>query len=789
MARILIVEDEPIAAWSVREALEAAGHTIVNEVVSGSQAIQIATANLPDVVLMDIRLADDTDGLEAAKAISSTLNIPVIFLTAYADDTTIQQALATSPFGYVVKPFRRRELQTSIDIAIQRHQRERGLMASKEQLTTTLASLGDAVITVDLEGRVTFLNPVAERLTQWEQSEALGQPIETVLPLFDQNFQPITNPLLLALQSEQTQHLPDECLLRTRQGQYRYVGDSATVMRNEAGQVLGGVLIFQDITENKRVEHQLRQQANQERVLNTVALTIRRSLDLQEILDTTTGEIRQLLETDRVLIGYFGPPLQTIMAASVNPAADMAQASNRCLSSLMTSFKEQADQAQVQVIEDIELAEIAPDHRQRLQDAQVRAQLVVPIICHDNELWGLLMVQSCRTPRHWHPWEVTLIQQLTLQLVLAIQHSQLYEKSQRQARQAKLLNQIVHAIRTSLQLSAILQQTVTSVLEAFQASRCVIRLGSPLLGYFTHSVHVVSSGVERLQDSTMPICDNPLMAMLFASDSALAISDVMARPELEMLQPYFVRSHIQAVLTVAIRFQHHIKGVICLHQCDQTRDWLSDEIQLLEQVADQIAVAIDQAELYQNLKQANQELRRMAHLDGLTQVANRTAFDQYFDNEFRRHQREDISLSLIMCDVDHFKHYNDTYGHIRGDDCLRTVALALATVLKRPGDMVARYGGEEFALILPNTDAEGMQVIAEAIQAKLKQLAIPHRGLQPSFLVTVSMGLANQTQVGASTPTELIAAADWALYRAKALGRNRYAVANHPIGSASRSYG
>jgi diguanylate cyclase (GGDEF)-like protein/PAS domain S-box-containing protein len=612
MANILIVEDEPIADWSIREALEAAGHTVVNEVVSGAQAIQSAYQNKPDVVLMDIRLADDVDGVEAARTIFANCQIPVVFLTAYADDATIQQALDTAPFGYVVKPFRRRELQASVKIALQRHQREQSLTAANHQLTTTLDSLGDAVITVDLEGRVTFLNPVAEALTQWPQPEALGLDIEQVLPLFDQQRRTIENPLRVALRTKQTQHLPDNCLLKTRQGHFKYVGDSATLIRNEAGQVLGGVLIFQDVTEHKQVELELHQ---------------------------------------------------------------------------------------------------------------------------------------------------------------------LYEISQRQAQQAKLLNQIVHTIRTSLQLSDILQQTVTSVLEAFQVSRCVIRLGSPFVGHFTNSVYVAGPGVTSLTDQTMPIGGNPLLERLFVTDRAIAINDVLTETNLAPLQSYFERSQIRALLAVAIRFQRNIKGVICLHQCTSPRDWQPDEVNLLEKVADQIAVAIDQAELYQNLQKANQELRRLAHLDGLTQVANRTAFDQYFATEFRRQWRQGTSLSLIMCDVDHFKHYNDTYGHINGDDCLRMVAKAIEAVLKRPGDMVARYGGEEFAIILPNTDLAGSQVMAEAIQASIANLAIPHRDLQLSTLVTVSMGVASQSQINASKATDLIRAADHALYRAKAQGRNCYCVA------------
>lgn len=172
-------------------------------------------------------------------------------------------------------------------------------------------------------------------------------------------------------------------------------------------------------------------------------------------------------------------------------------------------------------------------------------------------------------------------------------------------------------------------------------------------------------------------------------------------------------------------------------------------------------------------KLAQDELQRLATRDGLTNVANRRAFDDRLNTEWRRASRESRALSLLMVDVDYFKDYNDTYGHQDGDDCLRRVAAALVSeVVKRAGDTVARYGGEEFAVLLPTTDPAGALVVAERIRAAVAALDLPHRRSGVASHVTVSIGVASAHDTANSMPARLIAAADAALYRAKHTGRN-----------------
>jgi diguanylate cyclase (GGDEF)-like protein len=173
------------------------------------------------------------------------------------------------------------------------------------------------------------------------------------------------------------------------------------------------------------------------------------------------------------------------------------------------------------------------------------------------------------------------------------------------------------------------------------------------------------------------------------------------------------------------------------------------------------------------LKAENQKLYHLANYDGLTQIPNRRQFDEYFQQEWKRMTREKSSISLILCDVDCFKQYNDTYGHQAGDSCLKKVAQAISKVIKRPGDFAARYGGEEFVVVLPNTSLEGAMFVAEEIRSQVRILAIPHTNSIASEYVTVSLGVTSIIPVSDIPSALLIKTADEALYRAKKKGRNR----------------
>ena len=181
---------------------------------------------------------------------------------------------------------------------------------------------------------------------------------------------------------------------------------------------------------------------------------------------------------------------------------------------------------------------------------------------------------------------------------------------------------------------------------------------------------------------------------------------------------------------------------------------------------------IEQSYLRQKLEAANQELQRLVSIDGLTQMANRRCLDEYLDQECKRASREQIPISLVLCDIDFFKNYNDNYGHQEGDHCLQEVAQAISKSTNRPADLVARYGGEEFVIVLPNTDAQGSVNVAIRATEVMRSLKLPHSYSKVAPYVTISCGVATLLPSQEFEPTDLLKAADQALYKAKAEGRN-----------------
>ncbi len=228
-----------------------------------------------------------------------------------------------------------------------------------------------------------------------------------------------------------------------------------------------------------------------------------------------------------------------------------------------------------------------------------------------------------------------------------------------------------------------------------------------------------------------------------------------------------------AVCLIPIVVEKKLWGLIYIEQYSLGQSWQQQEQALLRQISFQLSIAIKQAELYHQLEIANQKLEKLAVIDGLTGIANRRKFDDYIRSEWLRLAREQAPLSLILCDIDHFKLYNDTYGHQRGDTCLKQVSQAVKKVAKRPADLVARYGGEELAIILPNTTTEGAKQLAYQICLQIQSLQIPHIASPVDLYVTVSLGVAGLIPDHDGSPEELIAIADSNLYKAKELGRNR----------------
>ncbi|WP_321845617.1 hybrid sensor histidine kinase/response regulator [Paraburkholderia bannensis] len=252
-ARILIVEDDRVVARDIGQQLVRCGHTVVSSVASGEEAIVVAARTPLDLVLMDVRLEGKLDGIDAARRLREAHGLPIVFLTAYADEETVQRAAVTEPFGYILKPFEDQQLRTVVEMALYKHAAERRLRESEQRYAATLASIGDGVIATDCDSRITLMNPVAEAWTGWSQEEAIGQPLEKVLVLIDEDTNtPLDDVGAAVLRDRANVDLPPKTRLVGRHGREVPVENRVTPIVDSMGKVVGVVLAIRDVTAARR---------------------------------------------------------------------------------------------------------------------------------------------------------------------------------------------------------------------------------------------------------------------------------------------------------------------------------------------------------------------------------------------------------------------------------------------------------------------------------------------------------------------------------------------------------
>lgn len=374
-------------------------------------------------------------------------------------------------------------------------------------------------------------------------------------------------------------------------------------------------------------------------------------------------------------------------------------------------------------------------------------------------------------------------------------------------RQQALMKKMLDRIRKSLNLTDILKTTVEEVRQFLKTDRVLIYRCEPGKSAET----IAESVANNHSTKSYEIQFIPDITNIFTQNSSLpnsyyfkAIEDIVAAPHSD---PYtLAENQIRSILTLPIwrnssmDYRHdafnllnnhtptdkeensdQLWGMLVAHNFTTPRKWLDWEIKFLEQLTTQVTIAIQQSELYLQLQYANKKLERLAILDGLTGIANRRYFDQVLHNEWQRLAREKKCLSLILCDIDYFKLYNDNYGHPAGDICLQKVTRTLEESTRRPADLVARYGGEEFAVILPDTNGDGALFIANQIRQKLEELKLPHQKSLVSDYITLSMGIATKIPLRDANPSLLVNLADNALYQAKQKGRNQVFSAYHNL--------
>jgi PAS domain S-box-containing protein len=260
MRKILVVEDENIVALDIKNRLKALGYEVPAIAHTGEQAIAKVKESRPDLVLMDIMLKGKLDGIETSNLVREKFDIPVIYLTAYADQSTFERAKITEPYGYILKPFEERELYTSIEMALYKHSVESRLKQREQWLSTTLKSIGDAVIATDLDHHITFMNSVAENLTGFSSAEVLGKKISDVLKIHSLGKNGITcSSINDMIYTGESIKLENSCSISSKNGKEILIDINISPIQDERKNSNGSILVFRDVGERHSAQMALKE--------------------------------------------------------------------------------------------------------------------------------------------------------------------------------------------------------------------------------------------------------------------------------------------------------------------------------------------------------------------------------------------------------------------------------------------------------------------------------------------------------------------------------------------------
>ncbi|MFN5397429.1 MAG: GAF domain-containing protein [Pseudanabaena sp.] len=402
-------------------------------------------------------------------------------------------------------------------------------------------------------------------------------------------------------------------------------GMDINLFKRQNGDIVRHGLVL-EITDRKLAELQVRQQTEQQKLIGSITQRIRASLNLKEILNTTVAEIHQVLNSSRVLVyQVFADGTGTAIAESVSFSCQPILNNTYSEEVFPIEIQEQYLKGKVYALSDLEIEPVLPCLVEFLKEIKVRAKLVVPII-QDEKLWGLLIAHQCDHPRHWQDWEIDLMQQLSSQFAIAIQQASLYQQLQlelhdrqyaenlirQQADREALLREIMQRIRQSLDLHTIFETATLEIRQFLQADRVGIFKFEPDSG-FNDGEFVAESVVAGFYSVVKVPCHDHCFGERYSQSYKYgdyqAVGDIynagLSQCHIDVLEAFQIRAN----LVVPLLNGSSLWGLICIHQCSSPRNWETEEIILIQQISNQLAIAIQQANLYQQVQEelANKE--------------------------------------------------------------------------------------------------------------------------------------------------------------------------------------
>jgi diguanylate cyclase (GGDEF)-like protein/PAS domain S-box-containing protein len=352
-----------------------------------------------------------------------------------------------------------------------------------------------------------------------------------------------------------------------------------------------------------------------------------------------------------------------------------------------------------------------------------------------------------------------------------------------QTEKEKIITEIAQKIRQSLDWENILNTTVAEVREFLQTDRVILYKFKPDWTGFVIVESVQNSDLSVLGMEINDECFNEKYVGLYQQGKIKAIPDIYHENLAPCHRDFLARFKVNANLVVPILHQDKLWGLLIAHECYKPRNWQQLEIELLQQLATQVAIAIQQSELYRELELANQELKALVINDRVTKLADSHYFEEYLQTKWQIARENNHCLSLILCDIDNVK-LDKIYESVNTDRCLQQIALNIQQILSDSGDLLARYEGDKLAIILPNKSAEEVLAIAETIITQIQSLPIQQNGCKINNYFTVSLGISTVIPSSEMSSSLLIEQGKKALEKAKNQGGNCLAIAHTARGNS-----
>ncbi len=732
--KVLLIEDNPADILLVKKFFNKI-QTDEFELIEAeflSEGLDRLKCNDFDVILLDLSLPDSW-GLDSLREIQQiTAEVPIIVLTGIQDKDHALAALREGAQDYLIKGAISADLLAkSVQYAIERQQNAEKIRQSEARYRGVVEDQTELICRFLPDGTLTFVNQVFCRYFDLSEEYLTGQNLKLVINsedihLFESHLESLN-------QTYNSTSLEFRVIAFDREIHWQQWSIRAIFQRDK---IIEYQAVGRDISARKQAEidkvrliASLHESEERFRIMaNTAPVLIwmsdangQATFFNQSWLDFTGYTLEQAL-----INGWI---------ANIHPEERL-----KCLNNYNLA-RQNLSQTQI-------------EHRMLDADGKYRWLLstTVPRFNGSGKLAGF--ISSC----------IDISERKNAERLIA-----------QQAEQDRIETQISQRIHESLALEIITKTAVREINQFLQ----VERLSLVKIKDFKQ-VEILATAVKSEQTVNNNLLSEPpplnlnwqtYSAQLARGAIVTVEKERKFKPNSNNFSSEPTKLSCRSQLLVPIIVEKQLWGLLVAEQFSQSRFWHTQETKLLARITIQLGIAIQKSELYQQVEQ-------LAVIDSLTGIANRRKFARYIDNEWRRLAREKAPLSLILCDLDYFKLYNDTYGHQAGDRCLHKIAQAIRQAIKRPADLAARYGGEELAIILPNTAPEGAKKVAEKISLQVEALQIPHINSPIDIYLTVSIGVAGSVPCHNSSPQTLIENADRALYRAKELGRDRVVLAN-----------